>query len=238
MWLPFQALESSPGRYLLEDRAIFYTPSFSVLHEMQKLHEVRKLAQPRLLAVEAAQLPSAEREIDGLRQVYGPEKIKVFNAAHADADRIKREAPNYQVLHVAAHGVFENRNPMNSYLVLAKAGKPEAGVLEARTMMDLDLRADMVVLSGCETGRGDGGSGEGLMGMSWALFIAGSPTTVASQWKVESDSTSELMVDFHRNLHRVTKAKALQQAALEVMKKPEYRHPFYWSGFVLMGEGW
>jgi CHAT domain-containing protein len=239
LWkLPFQALESSPDHYLIEDCAIFYTPSFSVLHEMQKLHEVRKLAQPRLLAVEAVRLPSAEREVDGLRQVYGPEKITVFSAADADADSIKREARNYQVLHLAAHGVFENRNPMNSYLVLAKAGKPEAGVLEARTMMDLDLRADMVVLSGCETGRGDTGSGEGLIGMSWALFIAGSPTTVASQWKVESDSTSELMLDFHRNLHRVTKAKALQEAALEVMKKPEYRHPFYWSGFVLMGEGW
>ncbi|HEV3197614.1 MAG TPA: CHAT domain-containing protein [Bryobacteraceae bacterium] len=239
LWkLPFQALESSPDHYLLQDRAIFYTPSFSVLHEMQKLHEARKLVEPRLLAVQAALLPSAQREVDGLRRVYGPDKIKIFNAADADADRIKREAPNYQVLHLAAHGVFENRNPMNSYLVLAKAGKPEAGVLEARTMMDLDLRADMVVLSGCETGLGDGGPGEGLIGMSWALFIAGSPTTVASQWKVESDSTSQLMVDFHRNLHRATKAQALQQAALEVMKKPEYRHPFYWSGFVLMGEGW
>jgi len=239
LWqLPFQALESSTDHYLLQDRVVFYTPSFSVLHEMQKLHESRKLAQPSLLAVEAAQLPSSQREVDGLRQVYGPEKIKIFQAADADEDRIKREAPNYQVLHLAAHGVFENRNPMNSYLVLAKAGKPESGVLEARTMMDLDLRADMVVLSGCETGRGNSGTGEGLLGMSWALFIAGSPTTVASQWKVESDSTSELMVDFHRNLHRVTKAKALQEAALEVMKKPEYRHPFYWSGFVLMGEGW
>ena len=238
LWqLPFQALENSPDHYLLQDRAVFYTPSFSVLHEMQKLHQARKPGQPSLLAVEAARLPSSQREVDGLRQVYGPEKIKIFNAADADADSIKREAPNYQVLHLAAHGVFENRNPMNSYLVLAKAGKPEAGVLEARTMMDLDLRADMVVLSGCETGRGDGG-GEGLIGMSWALFIAGSPTTVASQWKVESDSTSELMLDFHRNLHHVTKARALQQAALEVMKKPEYRHPFYWSGFVLMGEGW
>ncbi len=239
LWqLPFQALENSPDHYLLEDRAIFYTPSFSVLHEMQKLHESRKLGQPSLLAVEAARLPSAQREVAGLRAVYGADRIKIFNAADADADRIKREAPNYQVLHLAAHGVFENRNPMNSYLVLAKAGKPESGVLEARTMMDLDLRADMVVLSGCETGRGDGATGEGLIGMSWALFIAGSPTTVASQWKVESDSTSELMVDFHRNLHHSTKAKALQQAALAVMKNPEYRHPFYWSGFVLMGEGW
>jgi len=84
LWkLPFQALESSPNHYLIEDRTVFYAPSFSVLHEMQKLHETRKLAQPRLLAVEAALLPSAEREVDGLRQVDGPEKIKIFPVAPA-----------------------------------------------------------------------------------------------------------------------------------------------------------
>ena len=66
---------------------------------------------------------------------------------------------------------------MNSYLVLAKAGKPETGVFEAREMMDLNLHADMVVLSGCETGRGNTDGSEGLIGMAWALFVAGSPTT-------------------------------------------------------------
>jgi CHAT domain-containing protein/tetratricopeptide (TPR) repeat protein len=239
LWqLPFQALESAPDRYLLQDRAVFYTPSFSVLREMQKLHDQRKIARPRVLAVEAARVASAEREVDGLRQVYGSEKITMLPAADADEERIKREAPNYNVVHLAAHGVFENRNPMSSYLILAKAGKPESGILDARSMMDLDLKADTVVLSGCETGRGTGDSGEGLIGMTWALFIAGSPTTVASQWKVESDSTSDLMIHFHRNLRLSSKAKALQQAALDVMKKPEYRHPFYWSGFVVMGEGW
>jgi len=92
------------------------------------------------------------------------------------------------------------------------------------------------VLSGCETGRGAAG-GEGLLGMSWALFIAGSPATLASQWKVESDSTARLMVEFHRGTQHLTKAAALRAAALEVMKNPVWRHPFYWSGFVLIGDG-
>jgi CHAT domain-containing protein len=238
LWqLPFQALEPEAGRYLMEERAVFYTPSLSVLHEMEKMRPQHKTAQPRLLAVDAAQLPGPKREVDGLRQMYGAARSQVISGADADQVMIRREAPKYDVVHLAAHGVFEDRNPMNSYLVLAKAGKPEAGVLEARDMMDLNLRAEMVVLSGCETGRGKAGNGEGLIGMSWALFVAGSPSTVASQWKVESDSTTRLMLGFHRNLQRSTKARALQQAALEVMKRPEYRHPFYWSGFVLMGEG-
>jgi len=201
------------------------------------MRPAHRAAKPRLMAVDAVQLPAARQEVDGLRQLYGTGRSHVFSAAESDPVLIRREAPNYDVVHMAAHGVFEDRNPMNSYLVLAKAGKPEAGMLEAHDMMDLNLRADLVVLSGCETGRGKAGNGEGLIGMSWALFIAGSPSTVASQWKVESDSTTRLMLGFHRHLQSSSKARALQKAQLEVMKRPEYRHPFYWSGFVLMGEG-
>jgi CHAT domain-containing protein len=103
----------------------------------------------------------------------------------------------------------------------------------------------MVVLSACETGRGRIGAGEGLIGMSWALFVAGSATTIASQWKVESASTNELMLEFHRNLKsgsedaqmQMTKARALQQAALKLMRDGRYAHPFYWAGFVVMGDG-
>jgi CHAT domain-containing protein/Tfp pilus assembly protein PilF len=244
LWqLPFQALESRANRHLLEDYAIFYTPSLSVLHEMTKLHLSRQIPQPKLMAVEATLAADAKREIDGLRQVYGPGNIMVLSGAEADHDRIQEEAPKYEVLHISAHGVFQDRNPMESYLVLSKAGKLEAGLLPAREMMNLNLHADMVVLAGCETGRGESGSGEGLIGMSWALFIAGSPATVASQWKVDAASTSDFMLAFHRRLRDSSKArdnskaKALQAAALSVMRNPQYRHPFYWSGFVLLGEG-
>jgi CHAT domain-containing protein len=237
LWqLPFQALETRANRHLLEDFAIFYTPSFSVLHEMQRLHLTRQIPQPKVMAVEAL-VADSKREIDGLRQVYGPANVMVLSGTEADHDRIQQEASKYEVLHISAHGVFQDRNPMESYLVLAKAGKLNAGLLPAREMMNLNLHADMVVLAGCETGRGESGSGEGLIGMSWALFIAGSPATVASQWKVDSASTSDFMLAFHRRLRDSTKAKALQGAALSVMRNPQYRHPFYWSGFVLLGEG-
>jgi len=237
LWqVPFQALEPTPEHYLLQDRAIFYAPSLSVLYEMGKLRKARRSPESRVLAMDAVVLPAARREVEGLRALYGDANVKIYTGPDADEDRFKQEAPHYQVVHLAAHGVFEDGNPMNSYLVLAKAGKAGAGILEARDMMDLDLHADLVVLSGCETGRGIA-AGEGLIGMAWALFIAGSPATVASQWKVESGSTSDLMLEFHKHLQTAPKARALQQAALEVMKNREYRHPFYWSGFVLMGEG-
>jgi CHAT domain-containing protein len=70
--------------------------------------------------------------------------------------------------------------------------------LEAWEVVNLNLKADLVVLSACETARGKATGGEGLIGMSWAFFVAGSPSLVASQWKVDSASTTELMVNFHR----------------------------------------
>jgi CHAT domain-containing protein len=101
------------------------------------------------------------------------------------------------------------------------------------------------VLSACETARGRIGAGEGMIGLSWAMFIAGVPSIVVSQWKVESAGTRDLMVDFHRALispsvtgrAKPTKTEALRQAALKLMKNPETNHPFYWAGFVLVGDG-
>src|SRR5213083_1986616 len=109
-------------------------------------------------------------------------------------------------------------------------------------MMELDLKADLVVLSACETARGRVGAGEGVIGLTWALFVAGCPTTVVSQWKVDSASTTELMLEFHRQLQaqpqnskaKISKAEALRQAALKLMRHDRYRHPFHWAGFVVI----
>jgi hypothetical protein len=89
-------------------------------------------------------------------------------------------------------------------------------------------------------------SGEGVLGMSWAFFVAGCPTTVVSQWSVETNSTSELMVHIHRALRAINgtsarlrgSAEALRQAALAMLKTPGYANPFYWAGFIVLGAGW
>ena len=115
------------------------------------------------------------------------------------------------------------------------------GLLEAREIMQLNLHANLVVLSTCQTARGRIGAGEGVVGISWAFFVAGVPTTVVSQWNVDSASTASLMVNFHRHLQEQSgarKAEALRQAALELLNNNKaYRHPFYWAGFVVIGNG-
>jgi CHAT domain-containing protein len=109
--------------------------------------------------------------------------------------------------------------------------------------MDLDLHADLVVLSACETAGGrEAPAGEGITGMLWATFIAGSRTTIASLWRVESSSTSELMIEFHRQWLQnrrgsdvLAKASAMRSAARKLIASERYAHPFYWAGFIVAG---
>ena len=119
-------------------------------------------------------------------------------------------------------------------------------MLEAREILDLNLRAEVVVLSACETGRGELIGGEGVFGMSWAVLTAGTRTVVVSQWKVDSASTTQLMVAFHRTIAPEAarpgpirgKAEALRRAAIELIHTPGYQHPFYWAGFEMLGDGY
>jgi CHAT domain-containing protein/Tfp pilus assembly protein PilF len=278
LWeLPFQALQPRPGAHLVEDYALFYAPSLSVLREAVKKRAAstpggaRAGARPsaktllalgnplltgetvvRVQAIHRDEplgpLPEAEREVKTLSRLYGAANSRVFVGAEASEGRVKAEAPNYAILHFATHGLLDDRNPMYSQLTLARAaGDPhEDGLLEAREIINLDLRAELAVLSACQMAGGRVGAGEGMIGMSWALFVAGVPTTVASQWKVESSSTTSLMIDFHRRLTARgfparapgSKAEALRQAALRLSRDERYKHPFYWAGFVMVGDGW
>ena len=267
LWeLPFQALQPRTGVHLIEDHTIFYAPSLSVMREVAKQRNSATRSPKTLLAFGNPQLngepratlrgsdsetrfgplPEAEKEVKTLARLYGAANSHVFIGAEAREGIVKTEAPQYEVLHFATHGLLDNRNPMFSYLTLAQtAGDPnEDGLLEAREIINMDLHAKLAVLSACQTARGWVGAGEGVIGMSWALFVAGVPTTVASQWKVDSASTTSLMIDFHRRLtmragkSKEKKAEALRQAALGLLRSERHRHPFYWAGFVMIGDGW
>src|SRR6201988_108230 len=189
-------------------------------------------------------LPEAEEEVKTLSRLYGAAHSRIFIGPEAREGVVKNEAPKYEVRHFATHGLLDNRNPMFSYLTLAQtAAEPnEDGLLEAREIVNMDLNAKLAVLSACQTARGSVGNGEGVIGMSWALFVAGVPTTVASQWKVDSASTTALMIDFHRWLTtgpgNAAEAEALRRATVGLLRSERYRHPFYWAGFVMIGDGW
>ncbi|HEX8746466.1 MAG TPA: CHAT domain-containing tetratricopeptide repeat protein [Pyrinomonadaceae bacterium] len=268
LWdLPFQALLSDPGRFLIEEAAIAYAPSLTALREMARRRKDQSGASspttllalgnplsgqgtanrqtPALRDEKLGLLPESEQEVRALSRLYGASRSRVYTGTDAREDRFKAEAAQARILHFATHGVLNNASPMYSYLALADGGVGEDGLLEAWELMQLDLKADLAVLSACETARGRVGTGEGIIGVSWAMFIAGVPSVVVSQWKVEAAGTRDLMVNFHRSViaepvaakSTPSRAEALREASLKLMKNPVTSHPFYWAGFVLVGDG-
>jgi CHAT domain-containing protein len=254
LWtLPFQALTTKRGNYLVEQYALYYAPSLSVLHEMNDRSRQTitngsliafgnpVLGRDEKLNQDLCPLPEAETEVAEVAATVPSKLIKVLVGREADEKSFKAFAPDYATIHLATHGVLDNRDPLYSHLLLTRTqGDVENdGSLEAREIMNMHLNADLAVLSACETGNGRISPGEGVIGMSWAFFVAGTRSTVVSQWRVNSESTSQFMKGFYQTLanqpHQGDKSQALREASIRLLKDPRYRHPFYWAGFVLVG---
>jgi len=254
LWtLPFQALTTKRGNYLIEEYALYYAPSLSVLHEMNDRSR-QTITNGSLIAFgnpvigrdeklnqDLCPLPESETEVAEVAATVPSKRKKILVGREADEKSFKAFAPEYATIHLATHGVLDNRDPLYSHLLLTKTdGDVENdGSLEAREIMKMHLNADLAVLSACETGNGRISPGEGVIGMSWAFFVAGTRSMVVSQWRVNSASTSQLMKNFYEALarrpDRGNKSEALREASIRLLKDPHYRHPFYWAGFVLVG---
>jgi CHAT domain-containing protein/tetratricopeptide (TPR) repeat protein len=265
LWrVPFETLVDDHGKFAIEARAFHYAPSAAVLlgERSRRMANARTatghvflgFGNPRLevaalqtdhaeRGINFASIPEAEEEVRAIGSLFGPGESTVYVGAEALESRSKAEGPDYEIVHFATHGVIDDANPMYSHLLLARReGDREDGALEAREMMKMHLTADLVVLSACDTARGGLHAGEGLIGMTWALFAAGCPSVVASEWRVGSATTAVLMETFYRRWlhdraagHPFAKAAALREARLSLLRDPRYRHPYYWSPFVLIG---
>ncbi|QQS49014.1 MAG: CHAT domain-containing protein [Acidobacteriota bacterium] len=265
LWdVPFQTLINKDSRYLIENHSVSYAPSLSVYLQMRrKRTPVLADEDNSLLAfgnpiigdetVQAIRdqqrgdnfepLPHAELEVKTVVPIFSRGKSMALLGAEAEERVFKAKAGEYRTIHLATHGVLDNQNPLYSYLLLSRKEDDleEDGILEAREILELDLNADMVVLSACETARGRIGSGEGVVGMAWAFFVAGCRSTIVSQWKVDSEGTAKFMIDFYRAFEasrrqgNPSRAEALRAAALGMMKNIRHRHPYYWAGFVMIG---
>jgi CHAT domain-containing protein len=269
LWeVPFHALVDPQGKHLVQRWTVFYVPSLTVLNRLHQVKEYRQKefrtrpqnASRKLLALaypafgtahqienplrgRFSELPSTEREAKAIGAIFGKDAV-IYMREEATEERAKRDSPRYRFLHFATHALLDTASPMSSGLLLAQVPEQqEDGYLEAREIAQLSLDAEMVVLSACETARGRIQAGEGIIGLCWALFLAGSPTNVLSQWKVDDESTQMLMTEFYRHMlparnQRVqpSKAEALRQAQLKLLKDKRYQHPFYWAPFVLIGD--
>jgi len=255
LWeLPFAALKDKNGKFLAEQFSIAYAPSLTTLNAIQKFARQRlEMRKGQLLALAYPsfgvtrkielplrgtfeELPQTEREAKAIAALFGKD-AQVYLRDKATEERVKSEAPRYRIIHIATHGIFDASSPLYSGLLLAQS-KGEDGILEAWEIADMDLNAELVVLSACETARGVIKEGEGLIGFAWAIFVAGCPSSLLTQWQVADESTAEFMVAFYRywRTKGLSKAEALQQAQLSLLHGKRWAHPFFWSSFVLIGD--
>lgn len=161
-----------------------------------------------------------------------------------DASREAAISPllrNYQIVHFAAHGFVNNEHPELSGILLSlvnSEGGQADGFLQLHDIYNLDLSAEVVVLSACNTGLGEDVAGEGLVGLTRAFMYAGSRSVVASLWKVDDAATAELMRHFYEALLKdgLPPAAALRSAKETMRRQKRWQQPYYWAGFFIQGE--
>lgn len=233
-FLSFAALFGPEGA-LIDTYPLFYSPAASVLkftfakRSAVKLTKVLAIGNPDLGNYNY-QLPLAELEARSIRWDF-PE-LDVLVGAKATKEWIVDNIANYGVIHLATHGEFDELNPLLSSLWLASQN-PNNRRLTVREVFGLNIQADLVTLSACQTGLGKLEAGE-LIGLNRAFIYAGTHALVSALWRVDDLATSVLMKHFYRNYVKMDKATSLRQAQLLVKK--EFPHPAYWAGLALVGD--
>jgi CHAT domain-containing protein/Tfp pilus assembly protein PilF len=191
--------------------------------------------------VSLTRLAASSREAEA---ISGLAPGRVWTALGFQASRATAfggELGRHRIVHFATHGVIDAETPELSGLVLSlvdEEGKPQEGFLGLDDIYNLDLHADLVVLSGCETALGREMRGEGLVGLTRGFLYAGAARVLASLWQIQDRPATELMVRFYRALlqDRLPPAAALRAAQLSLLRERRWRDPFYWGAFVLQGD--
>ncbi len=234
-YLPFSALKKAKEKeFLGEKYDIFYINSTS-LFAIVAQQEGCDLASAPFIAFANADgtLPEAENEVKNISSLY-PEFLNLYQDK-AVKDSVFKTL-GCKILHFATHGVSIPYDPTSSYLVLAPKG--EKGQLKVEEIWGLDLKeCPLVVLSACETAEGKLVAGDEVVSLAFGFIYAGSSSCLATLWEVASQSTADLMQQFHKNLKAgKSRIQALKEAQVSLLKNPKTSHPFYWAPFVLIGD--
>jgi CHAT domain-containing protein len=231
-YIPFQVLQDpSDGRFLGERLQISYAPSASVLLGMRRSTGI---SGGRLLAVADPGIVAAGPEVGAIERFF-PGRSKVVTAELAREADVKAWVRDFDVIHLSVHGKFDASEPLLSHLNLGRGGGDD-GKLTAAEMFGLPLdNSRLVVLSACETGRAESTHGNEIVGMVRALIYAGAGTLVLSYWEVDSAATALWMQTFYETAQSRPLAEAARTALVRVKSRPEYRHPYYWAAFTMIG---
>jgi len=237
-YLPFAALKGRDGLYLIDKISISSVPSAGVLRyclkaekDNKKKVKVLALGNPAVQGKEP--LVFAEKEIKSIKRSF-PE-CRIYTGTKATEGVVRKNAGSYNMLHFACHAVYNEKAPLKSALFLMP-DKKYNGLLQAKEIFGLKINADLVTLSGCETGMSKVSPGDEIIGFARSFIFAGTSSLVSSLWKVSDLETAVLVKRFYRALSKgESKASALRNAQL-IVKDMVNSHPAAWAGFYLTGD--
>jgi CHAT domain-containing protein/tetratricopeptide (TPR) repeat protein/WD40 repeat protein len=248
-YLPFPALQKADSTYLIDHYALALAPSatvfgfchrkanargeVSLLNERRENFRVVALGNPDA-GNARLDLPFAGKEIKSLAQTFGA--IESYERKQATPSALMAGAARANVIHLSCHGVYDERNPLFSALLLAPDSTNQTGRLEAHKIFGLKLNASLVMLSACETGLARVTGGDEVIGLARGFIFAGTPSLIASLWTVDDLATAITVKRFYRYLKSgLSKAQALREAQ-RFVRDHHNRHPAYWASFGLTGD--
>jgi CHAT domain-containing protein len=257
-YVPFEALPHR-GSLLIERHAVSYAPSLNSAVHLRRggaapaPFRILAVGNPSVQTPDSVQassragdidtvgllgpLPYAGDEIDAIRRTFGGRSDILSGPEARESAFRASDLRRYPVIHFATHGLVNEHRPGRSGLLFtAEAG--EDGVLQMSEIYRLGLRADLVVLSACQTALGREVTGEGIVGLTRAFFYAGARSVVATLWNLNDRFAAEFVARFYEELRSgVSSEEALRRTKLAYLNHPQYSHPFYWSSLVLTGDG-
>ena len=257
--VPFPALVDASGQYLIEKHTLLTAPSIEVLNSTRQQRQllksaVRHPAPSDVLIVGNPSMPKVWNPNSGkpeqLPYLEGAEKeaqsiadffhVPALLDEQATERTIKQRILNARIVHLATHGLLDYGNPQDTGTrdfpgaIALAPGDGEDGLLTSAEIQQMKLKAELVVLSACDTGQGRL-TGDGVIGLSRSLISAGVPSVIVSLWAVDDAATTELMQEFYKQWQQnPDKAQALRQAMLITMKN--HPDPRLWAAFTLIGE--
>jgi CHAT domain-containing protein len=237
LYLRQQNLRPSFGKDLL----VFAEPSYSIRSIEEKEGVQRNLGIFINLLERKGysfnELPYTREEAERISRYFDRNRTDKYIKDEATEARFKRlDLKEYKIIHLACHGLLDERFPLRSALVFSLSDTAEDGLLKVSEIYGLKLNAEMVVLSACQTGQGKIEGNEGVLGIPRIFFYVGARSLVTTLWEINDRATALFMDYFYGYLKDgLSKAEALRRAKIK-MARSSYSHPFYWGGYVLNGD--
>ena len=233
-YIPFEVLKDSDDNYVLENHKVSYSGSTRLLLELKGDFFNYKLSNPWIgfspSYRKKDRLNTTEKEVETIAKITGG---IFFTGKEASKNIFLANNDRFNIIHLAMHARIDHKNPMFNKLEFSD------GDLTSSEIYFSGTKANLVVLSACNTGFGKLEKGEGVISLARAFHFSGVPSVVMSLWKVPDKETKKIMVSFYEYLKEgLPKDEALQKAKikyLETTKDEALKNPYYWSGFVLNG---